>query len=417
MTTPDGTPAYEVTKARSRQGLEANDSYTVVSAQTMITERALREAGTEYPEVIRQTYLQLPENFSQRVTAEAVAQTTNLTSAYDQARAIESFLRQYTYNDNIDAPPPDRDPVEYFLYDIGEGYCDYYATAMVVMLRSLGTPARAVSGYAEGRYDEESRLYYITERDAHTWVEVYFPGYGWIEFEPTAGETQLNRPSGDDGSESSLLPEDLDPGANSLFPQDPLMDDQMPQDPGATLPEDQSFTLNDAAQMTARNWWFWALLTPVVLGLGLWFIRRTQVNGPSGFDPELPPIFYERLQRWADRLGLSGPPSHTPYEQAQHLSRALPEGRSPITLITEQYVRYRFSRRALPVEIHHTSIPPAPVTQSITESANGTLTQEWQLLQPLLWKNWMRKLVGLRSREKSSHFELVKGETPLHKEE
>lgn len=411
---PSETPPVEVTSARSRQGLEANDSYVVVSAQTMITERALEEAGTEYPESIRETYLQLPENFSQRVAAEAQTIAAGQPNVYAKARAIETFLRSYTYNDNIEAPPPDRDPVEYFLYDIREGYCDYYATSMVVMLRSLGIPARAVSGYAEGRYDEESRLYYITERDAHTWVEVYFPGYGWIEFEPTAGETQLNRPTGDEGSETPLMPEDLDPSAQQPFNEDPLLDEQLPQDPAAPLPDDGTFTLDDAAQ-AARQWWFWALVTPIVLGLGLWFIYRTQVRGPSGFDPELPPIFYERLQRWADRLGINGPLSHTPYEQAQHLSRALPEGRAPITSITEQYVRYRFSRRALPVAVHRTLVPPAPVAEQISESPSGTLTQDWQLLQPLLWKRWVSRIVGLRGRDKESHFSLTKGKSPTDK--
>jgi transglutaminase-like putative cysteine protease len=408
-TTPDGAPTFEVTSANSQQGLEANDSYTVVSAQTTITELALKEASTDYPDAIRQTYLQLPENFSQRVAADAKSLTEKLPTAYDKARAIETYLRSYTYNDNIEAPPPDRDPVEYFLYDIRQGYCDYYATSMVVMLRSLGIPARAVSGYAEGRYDEESHLFYITERDAHTWVEVYFPGYGWIEFEPTAGETQLNRPTGDDSGASSAASDNLEPGANQPIPQDPALDEQTPQENGAPQPEDNSFTLDDAAEMTTHNVWFWALLTPMVLGFGLWFIRRSQVKGPSGFDAELPPIFYERLQRWAERLGLSGPASHTPYEQAQHLSRALPEGRASITAITEQYVRYRFSRRPLAVAIHHTPIPPAPITQSITESANGTLTQDWQLLEPLLWKKWINKLLGVKPRKEEGHFALQKG--------
>lgn len=410
-TTSDGAPAFEITSARSRQGLEANDSYTVVSAQTLITEKALNEASPEYPESILQQYLQLPENFSERVAADAAAITAERVTTYDKVRAVETYLRSFTYNDNIEAPPPDRDPVEYFLYDIREGYCDYYATSMVVMLRSLGIPARAVSGYAEGRYDEESRLYYITERDAHTWVEVYFSGLGWIEFEPTAGETQLNRPSGADSADNPLMPEDLDPSASSVMPQDPMLDEMMAQDPGAPLPEDQSFSLEDAAP-NARNWWVWALMTPVVLGLGLWFIRRAQVNGPAGFDPELPPIFFDRLQRWAARLGLSVPASHTPYEQAQHLSRALPEGRAPITSITEHYVRYRFSRRALPMAVSATPVPPATVVQSISESANGTLTQEWQLLQPLLWKSWLRKVAGMQRRGKHSRFNLVKGETP-----
>src|SRR5690606_17633902 len=127
----------------------------------------------------------------------------------------------------------------------------------------------------------------------------------------------------------------------------------------------------------------------------------------------MPPIFYERLQRWAARLGLSAPSSHTPYEQAQHLSRALPEGRAPITNITAHYVRYRFSRRALSSQVAAATFPPAPVTgtvtETITESADGTLAQEWQILQPLLWKNWLRKLVGLYPRGENSRFALTKG--------
>jgi hypothetical protein len=412
VTGADGAPAFEATRARSRRGLEANESYVVVSAQTMITERALQEASSEYPDSIREMYLQLPEDFSERVAAEATAITTNAPTAFAKARAIEIYLRTLPYNDDIAAPPPDRDPVEYFLYDIREGYCDYYATAMVVMLRSVGVPARTVSGYAEGRYDEESRLYYITERDAHTWVEVFFPGYGWIEFEPTAGETQLNRPSGADMSEDPLFPNDM--GASGPFPENPLEDELGAQDPGAALPEEEAFGLSDAAQMATNNWWVWAILMPILLIVGFWFIRRAQINGPSGFEAELPSIFYERLQRWAERLGIPVPSSNTPYEQAQHFSRALPEGRAPITAITEQYVRYRFSRRALPVGVHRTVVPPAPVTHAISESANGTLTQDWQLLQPLLWKSWLRRLVGLRRNGKvESRFTLQKGKGPM----
>src|SRR5690606_37661819 len=137
-----------------------------------------------------------PEDVSQRVIEDARTLTADRATVYAKARAIETYLRSFTYNDDIEAPPPGRDPVEYFLYDIREGYCDYYATAMVVMLRGLGIPSRVVSGYAEGSYDPETALYYIAERDAHTWVEVFFPGLGWVEFEPTAGESQLNRPSG-----------------------------------------------------------------------------------------------------------------------------------------------------------------------------------------------------------------------------
>lgn len=401
-----GKDAVEITSAQSQRELQANDSYVVLSSETAVTERALKTDNTNYPDAIRAAYLQLPDNFSKRVAADAKSLTANQATVYDKARAIETYLRSFKYNDSIAAPPPNRDPIEYFLYDIKQGYCDYYATSMVMMLRSLGVPARAVSGYAEGHYNEETGLYSITERDAHTWVEVFFPTYGWIEFEPTAGESQLNRPTGNDAKAGASNLDSI-PTPSTANPNNPAPNEPKPQDPNAPTPDNQSFSLDNA--VSARYWWVWALLTPLVLVGGLWFIRRSRYSGPSGFEPELPSIFYERMQRWADRLGLSGLVSHTPYEQGQFLSRALPEGRAPITNITENYVRYRFSRRPLPVEIHHSTVPPAPVTEMISESDNGTLTQDWQLLQPLLWRKWVAKLAGMGSKEKGNRFALLKG--------
>lgn len=384
LTSGEGEPAFEITMARPQQMLEAESRYSVVSATTRATERALNEASIDYPQSIAEQYLQLPEDVSQRVLDDARTLTADQPTVYAKARAIETYLRGFTYNDNIEAPPPDSDPVEYFLYDIQEGYCDYYATAMVVMLRGLGIPARVVSGYAEGAYDPDTGLYYISERDAHTWVEVFFPGLGWVEFEPTAGESQLNRPSGND----DINPEGLE-GLYDETTTDPMLEDELMQNDlpvqgmNEQMPEDASAFESAAGTIANTPWWMWALVTPLLLAGGLWFIWRTRVNGPIGFDPDLPPILFERLQNWAMRLGLGGPASDTPYEQARSLSTALPEGEQPITSITEQYVQYRFRRRLAD-----------SVSYSVSES-NDELTQEWQTLQPLLWRRWLRKLARL----------------------
>ena len=391
----NGDPGVEVTSARARRPLEVNDRYIVVSAQTRITQRELRAAGTDYPESIRALYLQLPENMSARVAADAAAVTELGETPYDKARMLETFLRSFEYNDDIEAPPPDRDPVEYFLYDIRTGYCDYYATSMAVMLRSLGIPARVVSGYAEGQYDPESAMFFITERDAHTWVEVFFPGYGWIEFEPTAGETQLNRASGEETNDEALpdeglLGEDGGPLSDTQGVNDEFTGDEQPN------LADDGLTFNEAAQAIGHTWWVWTLLTPILLIAGVWFIWRTRVAGPQAFDPDLPPVIYERLHRWAARLGLPTPPSQTPYEQAGSLAAALPEGRAPIHDITERYVRYRFSRHS-----------PVPDTATVLAD-NVELQQDWRLLQPLVWRRWLRKLVGLSgSTTENDHFKLV----------
>lgn len=388
--TAAGEPAFEITTARVTHGLEPGDRYTVVSSYVQVTERALNEAGDDYPDDIRALYLQLPDDFSPRIANDAEMLTATRTTAYSKARAIETYLRGFTYNEDIDAPPDDRDPVEYFLYDIREGYCDYYASAMVLMLRSLGIPSRVVSGYAEGSYDEESRLYFVSERDAHTWVEVFFPGLGWIEFEPTAGESQLNRPSGTDeifpGAFDDMYNDFYDP---SQFPQQG-MGGEFPNNAESELLQDQ-FAAAEAAAASARNWWTWALVTPLVLVLGGWLIWRTRISGPTGFDPDLPPILFERLQRWTARLGLKPPAGDTPYEQAGRWSNALPEGRVQITAITEEYVRYRFSRG-------HAAVG-AP--------AMNALPDQWRILRPLLWRNWLRRLVGLRPATNGDHFSLV----------
>ena len=176
------------------------DYYTVESFIPDVTLAQLRAASAEYPEEIRARYLQLPPDLPERVRRLAGQITEGRTNAYDKAKAIETYLRtNYPYDLDIPAPPTDRDVVDYFLFDLRRGYCDYYATAMVVLARASGLPARFVSGYAPGSYDPASAQYVIRERDAHSWAEVYFPEIGWVEFEPTASISEITRPADDNG--------------------------------------------------------------------------------------------------------------------------------------------------------------------------------------------------------------------------
>src|SRR3972149_7569533 len=112
---------------------------------------------------------------------------------YDKAKAIEAYLRTYPYDLEVPAPPEGQDVADYFLFDLKKGYCDYYATAMVVLARSSGVPARFVLGYSPGSYDAPNAQYVVRELNAHSWVEVYFPGMGWVEFEPTASQPEIDR--------------------------------------------------------------------------------------------------------------------------------------------------------------------------------------------------------------------------------
>ncbi len=154
----------------------------------------LREAGTLYPEFIRTRYLQLPETISERTYVLARTLTATSATPYDQALAIETYLRNnFPYTADLPAPPRGVEITDYFLFDLQKGYCDYYATSMAVLARAVGLPARLVTGYASGQYDPQRAEYNVRALDAHAWVEIYFPGIGWVEFEPTANQPSLRR--------------------------------------------------------------------------------------------------------------------------------------------------------------------------------------------------------------------------------
>ncbi len=163
--------------------------YTVVSYAPQPDTDDLQIAEDEYPEEIAARYLDLPE-IPERVhdLALEIATTAGAETRYEKARAIESYLRRYEYDLDLEPPPLDTDITDYFLFDVQRGYCDYSASAMVVMLRSLGVAARYASGYGMGYYDYAQQAWVVTGLNAHAWAEVYFPGLGWIEFEPTPTE-------------------------------------------------------------------------------------------------------------------------------------------------------------------------------------------------------------------------------------
>lgn len=169
------------------------DSYIAESYVPIISIKQLRSASTEYPEQIREHYLALPQSVPERVHQLARDIVAAKPNPYDKAKAIENYLRTYPYDLEVSAPPDEQDVADYFLFDLKRGYCDYYATAMVVLARSSGIPARFVSGYSPGSYDAPNARYVVRELNAHSWVEVYFPEIGWVEFEPTASQPEIER--------------------------------------------------------------------------------------------------------------------------------------------------------------------------------------------------------------------------------
>ncbi len=145
----------------------------------------LRTAPTEYSKDITSTYLQLPDALDRRIPELARQATKYAKTPFDKALAIENFLRnRYTYTLNLTGKPGD-DPLAHFLFETRGGHCEYFASSMVIMLRTLGIPSREVNGFLPGEYNDLGGDYIVRASDAHSWVEVYFPGMDWQVFDPT----------------------------------------------------------------------------------------------------------------------------------------------------------------------------------------------------------------------------------------
>ena len=148
----------------------------------------LRAAGTDYPDVVRERYLTLPGNGLDRTRELARDIAKDTTNPYDAVLALNAHLKNgYPYDLSIPPQRENMDAVEYFLFEERRGYCEQFSSSLAVMARSLGIPARVATGYVPGEYNPFTGLHEVKASDAHAWVEVYFPGYGWSTFDPTPG--------------------------------------------------------------------------------------------------------------------------------------------------------------------------------------------------------------------------------------
>lgn len=176
---------------RVGEPMKAGTTYTVVSRRPNFTAEALRTASGAYPAETAAHYLQLPDNISPRVRALAqqLTATANAPTEYDKAAALRDYLLTIPYDYYPPPQAPGTETVDNFLFVDRRGVCEQFATALAVMLRTIGIPARLVAGYGAGQYNSLSGYYTVRASDAHAWVEAYFPGFGWVPFDPTPGWT------------------------------------------------------------------------------------------------------------------------------------------------------------------------------------------------------------------------------------
>jgi transglutaminase-like putative cysteine protease len=266
--------------------MEGTGSYSAKSYVSFPDEQVLRGEGQNYPQWVQQHFLDLPSGVPDRVKDLARELTAGEPTPYDRVKAIEQYLRSIPYTLEVPYPPHDRDLVDFFLFDLRKGYCDYYASAMVVLARAAGVPARFVMGYANGTYDLNAKVYRVTEADAHSWVEIYFSNYGWVPFEPTASRPQFDRTT---------------PSVSEFKPN-------------LAITEPRASTERD--DLLIPGWYF---PIGIIFFLGLFGIIWAVVDMimlSRLSEPAAAIVIYQRLRRYGEFLAVTSDPGETPYEFA-----------------------------------------------------------------------------------------------------
>ena len=328
------------------QRVRRGDTYSTVGTVSAAAVDTLLGTGRDYPLWITERYLQLPADLPPEIRTLTVEVAGGAEQPYIVARLVETVLRQeYPFDLEIEDPPPRADGVAYFLFESGRGYFDHHASAMAVMLRTVGIPTRIAVGFAlDARdFDTETKAYEVSERRAWTWPEVYFEGLGWVEFNPTPTRQLVRRP----GDDSAFLEAAALFGVSEADLADALLDDaDEGLEEGGLLPvgglldggSEQDSTLGEAV---ARA------ITAIVLVAALGTVAA--ILGRAGWQywfRGLPPASrrWAKLQLLASRVGIAPAANLTPVEAARNL-RAEVAVDVEIEALGRAYARERYGGR------------------------------------------------------------------------
>ncbi|GAC1628211.1 MAG: hypothetical protein NVS4B11_26010 [Ktedonobacteraceae bacterium] len=338
-----------------------------------------------YNQAIVDTNKQLPDGLDPRILAKAkqIVADAHATTMYDKVVALESFFRtNYSYSTNIQLPPG-QEGVSWFLFGNTDhkGFCNYFSTAMAVMARSLGIPARVVAGYTNGENDPKTHQRIVRGTDAHSWTQVYFAGYGWINFEPSASFSTFNRPlpnqysaSGPDGGINGV-----NGGGSVTTPstrgriQRRSLDDS--SSAGGSISAAQ-------AQVQLRQQVGTALGSVVLLVLFggllfmLWWRRLFRRYGLSA-------QFYGRLCVLANWAGIQLLPSQTPYEYIHGVAASAPQDALILERLGDIYVRDKWA-------------DPESSEHPLRSGEIDELPSLWRRIQPRLFLYLLRHPSFLR---------------------
>ncbi|MEK5133055.1 transglutaminaseTgpA domain-containing protein [Bacillus sp. FSL W8-0645] len=303
-------------------------------------------------------YLQLPSSLPERVKTLANSLTETKDNMYDKAKAIEDYLgsAKFSYEtQNVAVPSRNEDYVDQFLFDTMIGYCDNFSSSMIVMLRSIGIPARWVKGYTSGQLYETqmdgNNVYEVTNNNAHSWVEVYFPNRGWVTFEPTKGftnpETFTNEAVSSDQTDDDQKKEDQSSSdaCEDQQAEQPQQETEQPAEPKKQTAQAKPNMVHVGSILG------FAIGAMVLLGLMSWLLYRFRARWLPFFIvrkvkrlPEEEAFFYAyaALLKQLKRRGIEKKPGMTLREFASLIDDN--EGDHRMSDLTQLYERALYRR-------------------------------------------------------------------------
>jgi len=311
--------------------LKPGQRYTAVSHLNSITPEELSQAGEEYDQQVTGYYLQLPDSLPERVRMASINSTQGKQSPYEKVIAIKEFLNDFEYDLETEPPGEGVDGVDCFLFSNRKGTCINFASAMVVMLRSVGVPARLCTGYLKGELDKDTGNIIIRSRNKHAWVEVYFEGHGWVEFEATPSSESEDEEAGVVGV------------GNTFYYIEELFHFNATEEPVQSGYIESSGTI-EAKRSGLKFYQYGTIIGILVflfiivrLAINRWIDRLQTVGNP--FDA------YNRMCFLAS-LGKAGKKvQETPIEFSARLALVLPAQTEAINNITQAYMDTRYSPR------------------------------------------------------------------------
>jgi transglutaminase-like putative cysteine protease len=330
--------------------LNPGEGYTVTARVLTAASDELATAGDDYPESVKDVYLQLPPDLPPEIRLLSENLTREAVTPYAKVTAIVDYLADFSYKLEIEAPPEDADSVAYFLFNRQDGFCLHFASAVAVMLRSIDIPSRLVVGYLPGEPGDIAGQYILRDRYYHAWPQVYFPDYGWVDIEATPGGAESHVSIDTPLVSSSTIEQSQNWSTYWPWAMPPDIQNLANMDAGSLtgdLTVGGTDSLSFASKLGQALLFVFgaALVIAFIIGIvllvrslsfrWLWSVDRGKLLSDS----------YVNMCKLAAMVGLVPEPQQTPLEFAGSLAKVFPGQAEALNYITQSYLESRYGGR------------------------------------------------------------------------